>query len=113
MNGSQFPNGESASLTLDNFEIDNTPYLSYLDGETTFDTIDDSEFMSTHNDESIIGHEKRKNSDLDAGSEEEIGGDHKRKEGDDKQAKKPGRKPLTSEPTTVRSMPLLETNCTR
>jgi AP-1-like factor len=29
----------------------------------------------------------------------------KRREGDEKQPKKPGRKPLTSEPTTVRSLP--------
>lgn len=45
--------------------------------------------------------EKRKSPDEDGDEDEEGGG--KRREGDDKQAKKPGRKPLTSEPTTVRS----------
>ncbi len=43
-------------------------------------------------------HDKRK-SFGDRDDDEEGGG--KRREGEDKQAKKPGRKPLTSEPTTV------------
>lgn len=46
-------------------------------------------------------HEKRKSIDGDEGDE----GDRKRREGDDKTAKKPGRKPLTSEPTSVSQMP--------
>ena len=45
----------------------------------------------------IERHEKRKNSEDD----DEEPGDAKRKEGEDKKGKKPGRKPLTSEPTTV------------
>jgi len=86
------------------FELDDTPYIDYLDGDTSLDfDVDDL------GDQSLIGglpgdsysserHEKRKNSDVD-GDEET--GNVKRKEGEDKQAKKPGRKPLMSEPTTV------------
>lgn len=44
-------------------------------------------------------HDKRKSMD---GQDEDDEGGGKRREGDDKTAKKPGRKPLTSEPTTVR-----------
>jgi AP-1-like factor len=43
-------------------------------------------------------HDKRSHPD-DDGEEEEGGG--KRREGDEKTGKKPGRKPLTSEPTSV------------
>lgn len=43
-------------------------------------------------------HEKRKS--LGDGDDDDEGGG-KRREGDDKTAKKPGRKPLTSEPTSV------------
>jgi AP-1-like transcription factor len=43
-------------------------------------------------------HDKRKSIDGDDNEDE---GDRKRREGDDKTAKKPGRKPLTSEPTSV------------
>ncbi len=43
-------------------------------------------------------HDKRSHPD-DEGEEEEGGG--KRREGDEKTSKKPGRKPLTSEPTSV------------
>lgn len=45
-------------------------------------------------------HDKRKNPDDDEGVE---GNGGKRREGEDKSAKKPGRKPLTGEPTTVSS----------
>ena len=38
---------------------------------------------------------------IDEDEDEDEEGDSKRREGDDKQAKKPGRKPLTNEPTTV------------
>jgi AP-1-like transcription factor len=43
-------------------------------------------------------HDKRKSIDDDDNEDE---GDRKRREGEDKTAKKPGRKPLTSEPTSV------------
>ena len=96
------------------FGIDDSPYLEF-----------DGEFDDTYNfdiaDQQMIGelpsnssgenterngsvdqehdlHDKRKSID---GQDEDEQGDAKRREGDDKTAKKPGRKPLTSEPTTV------------
>jgi AP-1-like factor len=86
--------------------VEESPFGDYLDGDTNFD------FDNADNGDLMIGalpgdspdnegeaSEKRKSPD-DDGEEEEGGG--KRREGEDKQAKKPGRKPLTSEPTTVR-----------
>jgi AP-1-like transcription factor len=91
--------------------LDDSPFLDYdLDFEGNYDFDDitgqgsmigalpGGESESPEADEDHDGsHDKRKNSD--DGSEEDGGG--KRREGDDKQAKKPGRKPLTSEPTSV------------
>lgn len=86
--------------------IEESPFADYLDGETNFD------FDNADNGDLMIGAlpgdspnkdkestEKRKSPGDDA---EEQDGGGKRREGEDKQAKKPGRKPLTSEPTTVR-----------
>ena len=47
-------------------------------------------------------HDKRKNPGDDENDSNENGA--KRREGDEKIAKKPGRKPLTSEPTSVRNL---------
>ena len=93
--------------------VEESPFADYLDGDTSFDfdKADDAALMigalpgDTPSDES---HEKRKSPD-DDGDDEEGGG--KRREGDDKQAKKPGRKPLTSEPTTVRLPGTAGTTC--
>lgn len=89
--------------TLDDFKQDYSPDLDYLDDSFDFDNADlggemigalpgDSNYTDLH--------EKRKNSEEYADSEE---GDAKRQEMQEgeKAAKKPGRKPLTSEPTTV------------
>ena len=84
---------------FDSFGADYTPELDYLDGDS-FD------FENADLGGEMIGalpgeqHEKRKNSDVDDAGEE---GNAKRQETQDgeKGAKKPGRKPLTSEPTTV------------
>lgn len=46
-------------------------------------------------------HDKRKKSTDEDDEEEE--GNGKRREGDERAARKPGRKPITGEPTTVRS----------
>lgn len=86
--------------------VEESPFDGYLDGDTNFD------FDNGDNSDLMIGAlpgdspskdtestEKRKTPGDDA-DEQEGGG--KRREGEDKQAKKPGRKPLTSEPTTVR-----------
>lgn len=95
------------SGSLDDY--DETPFADYLDGDTSLDFDEDdlggqSMMSGLPGDltEAIDGngrHEKRKNSDIDGDDET---GDLKRKEGDDKQPKKPGRKPLMSEPTTKR-----------
>lgn len=83
--------------------MDESPFLDLLDGDTSFD-LDGAE-----NGDLMIGSlpgepygesgDKRKSPEDDGDDEEDGGG--KRREGEDKQAKKPGRKPLTSEPTTV------------
>jgi AP-1-like factor len=86
--------------------VDESPFIDYLDGDTTLD------FDGANNGARMIGslpgdspegesNEKRKSPDEDGEEDDEEGGG-KRREGDDKQAKKPGRKPLTSEPTTKR-----------
>jgi len=108
MDGDLFISPQQASNlgSLDSLDVDGSAYLDYLDGDTSFD------FDTTDLDgQDMIGplhngnerHEKRKNSDLEDDDEEF--GDPKRKEGEDKQAKKPGRKPIMAEPTTVRLTP--------
>ncbi|KAF2172906.1 hypothetical protein M409DRAFT_49418 [Zasmidium cellare ATCC 36951] len=98
---------------LDNLNVDYTPDLDYLDGDSfDFENADlggemigalpgsggDSREDLTMNGD---GHEKRKSPDENGDSET---GDAKRQETQEgeKGAKKPGRKPLTSEPTTKR-----------
>ncbi|KAF2760208.1 PAP1-domain-containing protein [Pseudovirgaria hyperparasitica] len=101
------PNGMNFS-TFDN--IEESPYVDFLDGDTSFDFD-----ASLNNGDAMIGGlpgsstspeaydhdntEKRKSPEDDA---EDPDGGGKRRESDDKTAKKPGRKPLTSEPTTKR-----------
>lgn len=84
-------------------DFDTSPYLDYTEGDISFDLEDTSQ-----DGQQMIGampgdgiHEKRKMTEDDEDEEEE--GLRKRAEGEDKTAKKPGRKPLTNEPTTVRS----------
>ncbi|KAF2635378.1 PAP1-domain-containing protein [Massarina eburnea CBS 473.64] len=85
--------------------VEESPYVDYLDGENLdFDNGDNGDLMigalpGDSPAKTEEGTEKRKSPDDD---EEEIEGGGKRREGEDKQAKKPGRKPLTSEPTTKR-----------
>lgn len=86
--------------------IDESPFVDYLDGDNSFDfdNADDDLMIGALPGGSPSGrngeesNDKRKSPD-DDGEDDEGGG--KRREGEDKQAKKPGRKPLTSEPTTV------------
>ncbi|TVY62277.1 AP-1-like transcription factor napA, partial [Lachnellula suecica] len=96
------------SATLNGFE--DSPFIDYdyeFDGEGSFDYD-----FSNGSQGQMIGklpggssdgdadtHDKRSHPDDDA-DEEEGGG--KRREGDEKTSKKPGRKPLTSEPTSKR-----------
>lgn len=95
---------------------DESPFLDYsLDGEgddsfnfdgegRMFDDLpEDDQAADTLADAYEHLHDKRKS--IDGADDDDTGGG-KRREGDDKTAKKPGRKPLTSEPTTVsRSLP--------
>ncbi|KAF2737038.1 AP-1-like protein [Polyplosphaeria fusca] len=88
--------------------VEESPFVDYLDGDNSFD------FDGADNEDLMIGAlpgdspggkssedatEKRKSPGDDA---EDPDGGGKRREPEDKQAKKPGRKPLTSEPTTKR-----------
>jgi AP-1-like transcription factor len=83
------------------FGTDESPYLDFdVDGEDGFNFDDEGQMIgdlpgdNSGNDE----HHKRKSIPDD---EEDDEGGGKRREGDDKSGKKPGRKPLTSEPTSV------------
>ena len=95
------------SGTLGGFE--ESPYIDYdyefdADGSFDYDFANDSQgqmignLPGTSSDGDGDNHDKRSHPD-DDGDEDEGGG--KRREGDDKSSKKPGRKPLTSEPTSV------------
>jgi len=86
--------------------MDDSPFVDYLDGDNSFDFDNaDGDLMigalpggSPSSRSGEDSSDKRKSPDDDADDDE---GGGKRREGEDKQAKKPGRKPLTSEPTTV------------
>lgn len=100
----------------------NSGTLGYGDDESPFLDFNpelDFDFQGTENligdlpeglslpDEHEAG-EKRK--DMDGPAEENEGAGKKRRESDDKTAKKPGRKPLTSEPTSVRFVCAVRSN---
>lgn len=95
----------SGSLpAFDSFGVDDSPYIDFADSEHQFD------FDDLDNGDDMIGPipgevdaDGKRKSPEDGQTEYENGG--KRQEGEDKTAKKPGRKPLTSEPTTVSPPP--------
>ncbi|KAK5750188.1 DNA-binding transcription factor yap1 [Elasticomyces elasticus] len=108
-NGSLFMSPQDAEL--DNYNGDYTPDLDYLDGENNFDfdnadlggemigALPRSNSEQTEDyEDGADGHDKRKSIGERDDDDE---ADPKRHEGE-KGAKKPGRKPLTSEPTTKR-----------
>ena len=79
------------------FSGDDNAYLGFdVDGEfdDNFDLNDEDDDENSSHDL----HDKRKS--MDGNNDDEEGGG-KRREGEDKLSKKPGRKPLTSEPTSV------------
>lgn len=90
---------------------DTSPYLEYLDGDTSFD-FDPSDLGGQHMFDNMGSNASNKSDSTDGDKpdkrkspeeespEDEV--DAKRREGEPKEAKKPGRKPLTSEPTTKR-----------
>lgn len=97
------------SATLNGFE--ESPFVDYdyefdADGGFDYDFANDSQQMigkmpgTSSSDGDADGNDKRSHPD-DDGDDEDGGG--KRREGDEKSSKKPGRKPLTSEPTSVSS----------
>ena len=119
MNGSQFqfpadgfdpaiftsPQQSTPAGAFSSIGIDESPYIDYIDGDNfDFDNADNSDLMigglpgDSPEQDGEDGVEKRKSPDDDV---EDPDGGGKRREPEDKQAKKPGRKPLTSEPTTV------------
>jgi AP-1-like transcription factor len=92
------------------FNVQNSPFVDFLDGENNFDFADPEggELMmgsiegepspEEEHSPDADGHDKRKSPEDD---DEHDNGEAKRQHPEDKTAKKPGRKPLTSEPTTV------------
>ncbi|EXJ90755.1 fungal AP-1-like factor [Capronia coronata CBS 617.96] len=120
LNSNQSPARRSGSATRKSnlHNPESTPAMSSAPGSGNFDFSDDSPFLDFDpdvdlgddtfdydEDSRMIGdipgelHEKRKSVE---GKEEDYEGGGKRREGEDKTAKKPGRKPLTSEPTSKR-----------
>jgi AP-1-like factor len=107
------------SNSLQDIGFDNSPFLDYELDESNFDWDLNGQMIgglpgtssngSNGNDDdaddsaSPDGESGDKRKSPDDQNEEDGGG--KRREGDDKNNKKPGRKPLTSEPTTVSSLP--------
>ncbi|KAK5956870.1 DNA-binding transcription factor yap1 [Knufia fluminis] len=93
-------------------DYDDSPFLdSFIDGEgdESFDFEDQGQMFGDLPDDNSDDngtadpdhlHDKRKSMGAEDDDDHEGGG--KRREGEDKQAKKPGRKPLTSEPTSKR-----------
>ena len=93
------------SGTLGSMGFDDSPFLDYDldDGNFEWDNSGDQMIGNlpgmSGNDEDGELHEKRKGHGED--HDDEDGGGGKRREGEERTAKKPGRKPLTSEPTSV------------
>lgn len=92
-------------------DLDDSPYIDFPldgDGDDSFDFDTHGQMFAdlgaddgaddAYGDSADHLHDKRKSMD-DQDEDDEGGG--KRREGDDKTAKRPGRKPLTSEPTSV------------
>jgi AP-1-like transcription factor len=97
------------SGTLNGF--DDSPFIDYdyefdADGSFDYDFSNDSQgqmigkLPGSSSDGDADVHDKRSHPDDD----EEVEGGGKRREGDEKTTKKPGRKPLTSEPTSVSNL---------
>ncbi|EON68608.1 hypothetical protein W97_07866 [Coniosporium apollinis CBS 100218] len=103
------PQQVTPATDFDTFNMDDSPSIDFLDADGSFGFYNDpGDLMigslpgagpgpEVDNDGEI--HEKRKSPDDEDDDDEN---ESKRREPDDKQAKKPGRKPLTSEPTTKR-----------
>jgi AP-1-like factor len=109
----------NGDVPLSNFDIsgmDEQQFMDIMDSNGTdlgYDDYDDDQAIdaatapsAAESDENDI-HDKRKSPEDDNDD-----ADPKRREGDDKTAKKPGRKPLTTEPTTVcNPLPFANVSC--
>ncbi|KAJ9667322.1 DNA-binding transcription factor yap1 [Coniosporium apollinis] len=103
------PQQVTPATDFDTFNMDDSPSIDFLDADGSFSFYNDpSDLMigslpgsgpGPQIDNDGEAHEKRKSPDDENDDDEN---ETKRREPDDKQAKKPGRKPLTSEPTTKR-----------
>lgn len=83
------------------FNPDDSPFLG-LDLDAEFDVSDQAligDLPGVEGEQQLAAEPREKRKSLDGQEGAEIG--KKRKENEEKVAKKPGRKPLTSEPTTV------------
>ena len=97
----------SATFGSGNMSYAGSPFLDYELDEGSFDWDLNGQQMignlpgtsTSADDEEGDLHDKRKNPGDEDADDDDGGG--KRREGDDKLTKKPGRKPLTSEPTSV------------
>ncbi|XP_014554126.1 hypothetical protein COCVIDRAFT_105819 [Bipolaris victoriae FI3] len=96
------PQQSTGGTGFSNVGIEESPFIDYLDGDNGFDfeNADGDMIGALPGDTPGDSSEKRKSPGDEEAEDDEGGG--KRREGEDKQAKKPGRKPLTSEPTTKR-----------
>lgn len=101
------PDQSALNPITDPFNLDDTPFIDGHDFEDANFDWDDTEeqLFGDLPGESALGngiHDKRKNNDDDENED----GKNKRHEGNEKNSKKPGRKPLnSSEPTTVSLVP--------
>ena len=96
-------NGLQTSPPSGNFDFgpDDSPYLDFDidgEGEESYDFDVNGQMIGDLPESAGDLHDKRKSID---GNDDDDEGGGKRRESDDKSGKKPGRKPLTSEPTTV------------
>lgn len=96
------PQQSSIGTGFSNVGIEESPFIDYVDGDTGFDfeNVDGDMIGALPGDTPAADSSEKRKSPGDEEAEDDEGGG-KRREGEDKQAKKPGRKPLTSEPTTV------------
>ena len=96
--------------SFDNIDdtLNDSPYPEFLDNDDAnldFDMYENADLMigglpdANPDDNGEDNHEKRKNPEGDFDDQDE--NDAKRRDPDEKAAKKPGRKPLTMEPTNV------------
>ena len=102
------PEDGTPSTTFNNINIDESPFVDYLDGDGSFDldNADTSDLMigalPGGNGPKGDGHDSSEKRKIPEDEADDPDGGGKRREPEDKTAKKPGRKPLTSEPTTKR-----------